>query len=61
VPGLATGAGTLEELIEKLKFAPLICFAANGSQFETDKLPFKVEAERSNMRVLPPDGRELLA
>jgi hypothetical protein len=47
VPGLATGAGTLEELIEKLKFAIPDLLCGEGIQFETDKLPFKIEAERS--------------
>jgi predicted RNase H-like HicB family nuclease len=47
VPGLATGADTLEELIEKLKFAIPELLAENGISFETDRLPFKVEAERS--------------
>jgi predicted RNase H-like HicB family nuclease len=47
VPGLATGADTLEELIEKLKVAIPELLAENGVPFETDRLPFKVEAERS--------------
>ncbi len=47
VPGLATGADTLEELIEKLKVAIPELLAENGIPFETDRLPFKVEAERS--------------
>jgi predicted RNase H-like HicB family nuclease len=47
VPGLATGADTLEELIEKLKVAIPELLAENGIPFETDMLPFKVEAERS--------------
>jgi len=47
VPGLATGADTLEELIEKLKVAIPEMLAENGIPFETGRLPFKVEAERS--------------
>jgi predicted RNase H-like HicB family nuclease len=47
VPGLATGADTLEELIEKLKVAIPEMLAENGIPFEPGKLPFKVEAERS--------------
>jgi predicted RNase H-like HicB family nuclease len=47
VPGLATGADTLEELIEKLKVAIPELLAENGVPFEADKLLFKIEAERS--------------
>jgi hypothetical protein len=47
VPGLATGADTLEELIEKLKVAIPELLAENGIPFESDNLPFKIEAERS--------------
>jgi predicted RNase H-like HicB family nuclease len=47
VPGLATGADTLEELIEKLKVAIPEMLAENGIPFEPGRLPFKVEAERS--------------
>ena len=47
VPGLATGADTLEELIEKLKTAIPEMLAENGIAFEPDDLPFRVEAERS--------------
>jgi predicted RNase H-like HicB family nuclease len=46
VPGLATGADTLEELIEKLKVAIPEMLAENSIPFETGKLAFKVEAER---------------
>jgi predicted RNase H-like HicB family nuclease len=47
VPGLATGADTLEELVEKLKVAIPELLAENGIPFEADKLWFKIEAERS--------------
>jgi len=47
VPGLATGADTLEELVEKLKIAIPELLAENGIPFEADRLPFKIEAERS--------------
>jgi predicted RNase H-like HicB family nuclease len=47
VPGLATGADTLEELIEKLKVAIPEMLTENGIPFEPGRLPFKVEAERS--------------
>jgi len=47
VPGLATGADTLEELVEKLKTAIPELLAENGIPFETERLPFKIEAERS--------------
>jgi predicted RNase H-like HicB family nuclease len=47
VPGLATGADTLEELVEKLKVAIPELLAENGIPFQADNLPFKIEAERS--------------
>jgi predicted RNase H-like HicB family nuclease len=47
VPGLATGADTLEELVQKLKVAIPELLAENGIAFEADNLPFKIEAERS--------------
>jgi predicted RNase H-like HicB family nuclease len=47
VSGLATGADTLEELVEKLKVAIPELLAENGIAFEADNLPFKIEAERS--------------
>ena len=47
VPGLATGADTLEELIEKLKVTIPEVLAENGIPFEADRLLFKIEAERS--------------
>ena len=47
VPGLATGADTLEELVEKLKVAIPELLAENGVPFEPDNLPFKIEAQRS--------------
>jgi predicted RNase H-like HicB family nuclease len=53
VPGLATGADTLEGLIEKLKVAIPELLAENGIPFEADKLPFKIEAERSEFVLRP--------
>jgi predicted RNase H-like HicB family nuclease len=47
VPGLATGADTLEELVEKLKVAIPELLAENGIPFQADNLPLKIEAERS--------------
>jgi predicted RNase H-like HicB family nuclease len=47
VPGLATGADTLEELVEKLKVAIPELLAENGIPFQADNLPFKIEMERS--------------
>jgi predicted RNase H-like HicB family nuclease len=47
VSGLATGADTLEELVEKLKVAIPELLAENGIPFQADNLPFKIEAERS--------------
>jgi predicted RNase H-like HicB family nuclease len=47
VPGLAAGADTLEELIEKLKVAIPELLTENGISFEADRLLFKIEAERS--------------
>jgi predicted RNase H-like HicB family nuclease len=47
VPGLATGADTLEELVEKLKVAIPELLAENGIPFQADNLPFKIETERS--------------
>jgi predicted RNase H-like HicB family nuclease len=47
VLGLATGADTLEELVEKLKVAIPDLLAENGIPFEVGNLPFKIEAERS--------------
>ena len=47
VPGLATGADTLEELVEKLKIAIPELLAENGISFVPDNLPFKIEAQRS--------------
>jgi predicted RNase H-like HicB family nuclease len=40
VPGLATGADTLEELVEKLKVAIPELLSENGVPFEPDNLPF---------------------
>ncbi len=46
VPGLATGADTVEELIEKLKVAIPEMLTANNVPFEPG-LRFKIEADRS--------------
>jgi predicted RNase H-like HicB family nuclease len=46
VPGLATGADTLEELIERLKVAIPEMLTGNGIAFEPG-LRFKIEVERS--------------
>jgi predicted RNase H-like HicB family nuclease len=46
VPGLATGADTLEELIERLKVAIPEMLTENGIAFEPGLL-FKIDAERS--------------
>jgi predicted RNase H-like HicB family nuclease len=47
VPGLATGADTLEQLIEKLKVVIPELLEANGLlSAETDDVPFAVTAER---------------
>jgi len=46
VPGLATGAETMEGLIDKLKVAIPEMLSENGIPFEADLL-FKIEAGRS--------------
>jgi predicted RNase H-like HicB family nuclease len=46
VPGLATGADTLEQLIEKLKVAIPELLEENGL-VSTGPLPFEIKAERS--------------
>ena len=43
----ATGADTLEDLVEKLKVAVPELLAENYISFEPDNLPFKIEAQRS--------------
>jgi predicted RNase H-like HicB family nuclease len=52
VPGLATGADTLEELVEKLKVAIPELLAENGIPFEAERVPFKIEAKRSEYAVI---------
>jgi predicted RNase H-like HicB family nuclease len=48
VPGLATGADTLEELIEKLKIVIPELLEENGLlPAGTDDVPFEVMAERT--------------
>jgi predicted RNase H-like HicB family nuclease len=50
VPGLATGADTLEELIEKLKIVIPELLVENGLLAEgTDHVPFAIKAERSEL------------
>ena len=46
VPGLATGADTLEQLIEKLKVAIPELLEENGL-VSAGPLPFEIKAERS--------------
>ncbi|HLK80897.1 MAG TPA: DUF1902 domain-containing protein [Xanthobacteraceae bacterium] len=46
VPGPATGADTLEELVERLKVAIPEMLTENGIAFEPG-LRFKIDAERS--------------
>ena len=52
VPGLATGADTLEELVEKLKVAIPELLAENGVLFDAESLPFKIEAKRSEYAII---------
>ena len=48
VPGLATGADTLEDLIEKLKIVIPELLVENGLlPAGTDNVPFAIKAERS--------------
>ncbi len=54
VPGLATGADTLEELVERLKVAIPELLSENGISFEADKLLFKIEAERCEYAIASP-------
>ena len=50
VPGLATGADTLDDLIEKLKIVIPELLVENGLLPEgTDTVPFAVKAERSEL------------
>jgi predicted RNase H-like HicB family nuclease len=51
VPGLATGADTLEELVEKLKVAIPELLTENGIPFKPDNLPFKIEASTPSTRT----------
>jgi predicted RNase H-like HicB family nuclease len=49
VPGLATGADTFEELIEKLRVAVPELLEENGLlDLDTDEIPFIVLAERAD-------------
>ena len=50
VPGLATGADTLEDLIEKLKVViPELLVENELLPAGTDSVPFAVKAERSEL------------
>jgi predicted RNase H-like HicB family nuclease len=50
VPGLATGADTLEDLIEKLKIVIPELLVENGLlPAGTDNVPFTIKAERSEL------------
>jgi predicted RNase H-like HicB family nuclease len=54
VPGLATGADTLEALVERLRVVIPELLEANGllNPAETADVPFKVVAERDERAVL---------
>jgi hypothetical protein len=45
VPGLATGASSLEELDEKLAVAVPELLAENGIPFEAEKSPLEIEVQ----------------
>jgi predicted RNase H-like HicB family nuclease len=50
VPGLATGADTLEDLVEKLKIVIPELLLENGLlPAGTDNVPFAIRAERSEL------------
>jgi predicted RNase H-like HicB family nuclease len=50
VPGLATGADTFEDLIEKLKIVIPELLVENGLlPAGTDSVPFAIKAERSEL------------
>jgi predicted RNase H-like HicB family nuclease len=50
VPGLATGADTFEDLIEKLKIVIPELLVENGLlPAGTDNVPFAIKAERSEL------------
>jgi predicted RNase H-like HicB family nuclease len=50
VPGLATGADTLEDLIEKLKIViPELLVENKLLPADTESVPFAVKAERSEL------------
>ena len=50
VPGLATGADTFEDLIEKLKIVIPELLVENGLlPAGTDTIPFAIKAERSEL------------
>jgi len=50
VPGLATGADTFEELIEKLKVVIPELLVENGLlPADTESVPFAVKAERNEL------------
>jgi predicted RNase H-like HicB family nuclease len=50
VPGLATGADTFEDLVEKLKVVIPELLVENGLlPAGTDSVPFKIKAERNEL------------
>jgi predicted RNase H-like HicB family nuclease len=59
VPGLATGADTIEELVERLKVVIPEMLEENGIACEPG-LRFKIDAKRSEIPVRP-NARELHA
>jgi predicted RNase H-like HicB family nuclease len=63
VPGLATGADTLDELIEKLKVVIPELLATNGllNPDQQGDIPFAIIAERHETAPRARDGGELHA
>ena len=50
VPGLATGADTFEDLVEKLKIVIPELLVENGLlPIGTDSVPFEIKAERNEL------------
>jgi predicted RNase H-like HicB family nuclease len=50
VPGLATGADTFEDLVEKLKVVIPELLVENGLLLAgTDSVPFEIKAERNEL------------
>ena len=53
VPGLATGADTFEDLVEKLKIVIPELFVENGLlPVGTDSVPFEIKAERNELAAV---------